>query len=340
MNYLFSEAKDKTFLIYSSIAGYLYILFILIIQEYKGLSIHDSLWINLSLYQIIFLSWFFLLDGPHLWNTLSLLRNHHHKAFKISFIFIPLFPLITWILLSSTSLKILWLSALFFYWLWSYFHILKQHEAFLGMYQRKQNQKHWQDKAFFHFIGYFPLLIFFIEGYQFEMLGLPRLLPKYPWLDLIMMSLYLSVFISYCGYLTLYKRWDLPQSKMLIWLCPLHGLALAHPGYVRFAMPIMTSGHNIQYHFWVWSFGQKYYSGSVFFRSVSLFLISGIVFTFIISAFQGLMPKDIYYESSKYQIIFDSFILGWTAQHYFLDGIIWKSKENEYLSDFLNSTKI
>ena len=84
---------------------------------------------------------------------------------------------------------------------------------------------------------------------------------------------------------------ELNGSKLLLLLAivPLHFAAFSRPLLAAFIVPLVTVGHNLQYHCIVYSYAKSKYGETTepalrwaraAFRSVPVYLLVGLVFTF------------------------------------------------------------
>ena len=108
-----------------------------------------------------------------------------------------------------------------------------------------------------------------------------------------MLVLYFAVLL---GYITFqWERWHRgiprngPKLLLLLSIVPLHLIVFLHPLLALFVVPIVTVGHNLQYHRIVWMYGTRKYAGDqtgryrwpqAVFRHLWLYLLIGFIFTF------------------------------------------------------------
>ena len=133
---------------------------------------------------------------------------------------------------------------------------------------------------------------------------------------------------------------------------PLHAAAFSNPLLVLFVVPLVTAGHNLQYHRFVWDYAKRRYragqSAAAFsFRSPALYFALGLVFTFacyrgplvhwVSGALAGLLNGGVLLPLAGLvagapgsgggtlgaEVVAAS-LLGWAMQHYYLDARIWR----------------
>jgi hypothetical protein len=252
--------------------------------------------IPLTLHLLVVLSWGLILDAPHVWATLArtlfdpdewkVRRKEIHTSF-IWFLAGPVAILVPYVLGSVSAVLGLVLPAavlsfgllayFVFFRFWAYYHVVRQHWGFFSLYKRKAgdhdplvNRVDWW---FFNLSLYMPLLMFLASPFYLETPGymdiglmtpivggwsLATLLYPFSW------TLYLGVIFFYIGFqLNLWLRGSVLNGSKLLYMAlivPLHLVAYSHPIMAVFLVPLVTVGHNIQYHCIVYSYAQNKYS--------------------------------------------------------------------------------
>ncbi|MGH7450747.1 MAG: hypothetical protein ACRENG_05345 [bacterium] len=352
--------------------------------------------IPLTLKLLVVWSWAFLIDSPHVWATLA--RTYfdpdewqvRRRELLISwgwFLLGPLAITIPYLLGAAfapfgVKFSPFWLGfgALIyfvFFRLWAYYHVVRQHWGFFMLYKRRNNdladeRENQIDKWFFNLSLYLPLAMFMTSAYYDATPGFPQLGLRaslfgsmsiggilYP----LTWALFLLTIISYLGWQ--WRRWQtgaaINGAKLLLMLSivPLHFVAFAHPLLVVFIVPLVTVGHNLQYHRIVWTYGQNKYGkeqrpgfgiAQKIFSRLPLYIFTGLLFTFALyqgpwieffrhtfglqlneSLLNSLTMMAGIVDPAKLNLgekIFAAMISGWAMQHYYLDSKIWRVRRD------------
>jgi len=352
--------------------------------------------IPLTLKLLVVLSWAFLIDSPHVWATLA--RTYldpdewrvRRRELMISwgwFLLGPVAILLPYLIGAALSpfginFSPFWLGfgALIyfvFFRLWAYYHVVRQHWGFFMLYKRRNNdlddaRENQVDKWFFNLSLYLPLAMFMTSPFYDSTPGFPSLGLRhnlfenfsiggilYP----ITWALFLITIIAYLGWQ--WRRWQngapLNGAKLLLMLSiiPLHFVAFAHPILVVFVVPLVTVGHNLQYHRIVWTYGQNKYGeeqrpgfeiARKIFSRLPIYIITGLLFTFALyqgpwieflrktfgwqldqSLLNSIAMMAGIVDPSKLNLgekIFAAMISGWAMQHYYLDSKIWRVRRD------------
>jgi|GEM_PF-523117 hypothetical protein len=350
-----------------------------------------SLEVPLTLRLLVIASWAIILDAPHVWATLArtLFDPDEWKVRRreILFSFVWFFvgpaaiaaPYVVgsltaplgW-LLPAYALSFGALSFFVFFRLWAYYHVVRQHWGFFSLYKRKAEDYgpflNKADSWFFNLSLYLPLVMFMTSSFYLKTPGyvdlglrtplvghwsLGRVLYPAAW------ALYLGVILFYIGYqarLWLDER-AINGSKLLYMaaIVPLHFVAYSHPLMAAFLVPLVTVGHNIQYHCIVYSFAQNKYAARpqrefryvrALFKNFWVYALVGLLFTFALyrgpwidwlkhltgirldqSLLNSLaMMAGVQHPASLSlgEKIFAACIAGFAMQHYYLDAKIWR----------------
>ncbi|MDZ7343806.1 MAG: hypothetical protein ONA90_04765 [candidate division KSB1 bacterium] len=352
--------------------------------------------IPLTLQLLVVWSWMFLLDAPHVWATLArtyldpdewqvrrseLLRSWGWFVLGPAAISLPYF---LGAALAPFGIKLtpFWLGFgamvyFVFFRLWAYYHVVRQHWGFLQLYKRRNNdladaRENQIDTWFFNLSLYLPLAMFMTSSYYANTPGYPDLGLRYPLFGgysigslvyPMLWGLYLACILAYIGWQ--WRRWQtgaaLNGAKLLFLfsILPLHFVAFAHPMLVIFVVPLVTVGHNLQYHRIVWSYGQNKYRGEQrpgfglakkIFSSLPFYILTGLFFTFALyrgpwidllrdtfglqldqSLLNSIAMMAGIVDPAKLNLgekIFAAMIAGWAMQHYYLDAKIWRVRRD------------
>jgi len=352
--------------------------------------------IPLTLKLLVIWSWAFLLDSPHVWATLArtyfdpdewqVRRRELLKSWGW-FFFGPAFILLPYLIGAALApfgktLAPFWLgfgALLFFVFfrLWAYYHVVRQHWGFFMLYKRRNQdlddtRENQIDKWFFNLSLYLPLAMFMTSPFYDVTPGFPSLGLRmnlfgsfslggflYP----ITWGLFLLTLMGYISWQ--FRRWQngapLNGAKLLLMLSiiPLHFVAFAHPLLVVFVVPLVTVGHNLQYHRIVWSYGKNKYGqeqrpkfeiAQKIFSRLSIYLFTGLLFTFALyqgpwieflrqtfglqlneSLLNSIAMMAGIADPAKLNLgekLFAAMISGWAMQHYYLDAKIWRVRRD------------
>ncbi len=140
-------------------------------------------------------------------------------------------------------------------------------------------------------------------------------------------------------------------------MAPLHLAVFSHPLLALFVVPVVTVGHNLQYHRIVWVFGRNKYEtrtepsfrwARAAFASVPAYFALGLLFTLLLyqgpwielvkstiagsieglSLVAGLAAPE---RASIGARVAATLFLGWAMQHYYLDSKIWRVRRDPKL---------
>ena len=346
--------------------------------------------IPLALESLVVMSWALILDAPHIWATLGRTLvdpdewRVRGKVLQISFLWFFVGPAAIGVPYFIGSLTpyfgltipqgTLTIGAILFFTLfrlWAYYHVVRQHWGFFNLYKRKANDYgpfvNRLDYWFFNLSLYTPLVMFLTSSVYDQTPGYPDLGIHSPSMGGSITALvyplawavYLGVILLYIGYQV--KLWmngaALNGSKLLYMLLiiPLHLVAFSHPIMAVFTVPLVTVGHNIQYHCIVYSYAQNKYKpktakefrwAKAVFKNFAVYAFVGLAFTFALyrgpwidwlKDFTGLRLDLVLFNSigmmagikdpSTLQLgekVFAACILGFAMQHYYLDSKIWR----------------
>ncbi|MFZ5825776.1 MAG: hypothetical protein ACOY94_15875 [Bacillota bacterium] len=403
--WIIDKRSDLLYYIGSALVGWLYAGVALLAVALLDDPMRDAfaviklggIHIPLTLQLLVFSSWAFLLDAPHVWSTLARtffdpdewrVRRREMLISLGWFLVAPtaiLTPyLVGWALapfgitLPPFTLGLGALLFTVFFRLWAYYHVVRQHWGFLILYKRKNGDMEAQsslvDTWFFNLSLYAPLIIFLFGPLFSKTPGLPKIPFDsftvggirvagviYP----LAWAVFAGAILLYLGYqVYLWRRGQAlngPKLLFLSSLIPLHLAAFSHPYLAALMVPIVTAGHNIQYHRIVWMYGQNKYQApearpkfriaSALFSRFWVYFGVGLLFTFALyrgpwidwlkttvgmnldqSIFMGVGMMAGLADPTTLNLgqqLFGGFLVGWAMQHYYLDSKIWRVRSDQ-----------
>jgi hypothetical protein len=360
--------------------------------------------IPLTLKLLVYSSWALLVDAPHVWSTLARTyfdpeeRHLRRRELWLSwgwFFFGPALILapyaVAWLLkplgidLPPGALPLGVILFYVFFRLWAYYHVVRQHWGFFMLYKRKNGDMapgvNRVDTWCFNLLLYSPLVLFIagpiysktpgmpplgLEFLRWGNFSLPALLNGVAWIT------FLGSLLFWAGYqVYLWRsgtRLNGPKLLLMLAIIPLHFLAFNNPWLAAMLVPIVTVGHNLQYHRIVWMFGQNKYVkpepkagfaiARFLFSRAWIYLGVGLLFTFALyrgpwiewlqattgialdrSVFAGVgMMAGLQdpLNLSLGQQLFGAMLIGWAMQHYYLDAKIWRVGRDKGVAKQLN----
>jgi hypothetical protein len=347
--------------------------------------------VPLTLNLLVVVSWAFILDAPHVWATLgrTLLDSGEwrtrgtelRQSFGL-FLLGPTAILLPYavapalrpagIELSPGQLGAGALLFFVFFRLWAYYHVVRQHWGFFALYKRKAGEQDArtfrEDYWFFNLSLYLPLVLFMTSSYYAETPGFPNLGLREPVVGgwSIGHVVYPAGIAAYALVIGAYatRQWrawrageTLNGSKLtyMALLLPLHLVAFSHPLLAAFVVPLVTVGHNIQYHCIVYTYARRKYGVSTdpgqrvarwAFANVGTYAAVGLLFTFLcyrgpwigwlerssgvsldravlnsLAMMAGIQDPSALGLGEQ---LFAACIVGFALQHYYLDARIWR----------------
>jgi hypothetical protein len=347
--------------------------------------------IPLTLNLVVMVSWAFILDAPHVWATLgrTLLDPGEWRTrggdLRRSFGLFLLGPVVillpyaiapalrsAGIELSASQLGAGALLFFVFFRLWAYYHVVRQHWGFFALYKRKAGEQDArmfrEDYWFFNLSLYLPLVLFMTSSYYAETPGFPNLGLREPLVAgwSIGHVVYPAAIAAYAMVIAAYatRQWQawraghtLNGSKLAYMglLVPLHLVAFSHPLLAVFVVPLVTVGHNIQYHCIVYTYARRKYGTSKdpaqrvarwAFANVGAYAAVGLLFTFLCyrGPWIGWLERSLGLSLDRAVLnsiammagiqdpsalglgeqLFAACIVGFALQHYYLDARIWR----------------
>lgn len=358
--------------------------------------------IPLTLQVLVVLSWGLILDAPHVWATLArtLFDPEEWKVRRrqiwVSFVWFFVGPAAIvmpyllgsimaplGVVLPAAILSFGALAYFVFFRFWAYYHVVRQHWGFFSLYKRKADDHDpivdQVDYWFFNLGLYMPLVMFLTSPFYLKTPGyldiglmtpivgdwsLATLLYPMAW------ALYLGVILFYLGFQL--KQWlrgsVLNGSKLLYMalIVPLHLVAYSHPIMAVFLVPLVTVGHNIQYHCIIYSYAQNKYPARTerefrwvrgMFKNFWVYALGGLVFTLVLyrgpwidflkhflgwrldkSLLNSLAMMAGVVDPASLSLgekVFAACITGFAMQHYYLDAKIWRVSKDKDVQKYL-----
>jgi hypothetical protein len=402
--FIHSASTDLTWYIGSSLAGWLYVVLVLALGRGLADPLRDPIAridflgasVSVTLGLLVVGSWAILIDAPHVFATLArtwldpdewrsrrsiLLGSTVWFALGPALVLGP-YVLGAFVPLAPSTMALPSYLFFVFFRLWAYYHVVRQHWGFLVLYKRRNDDfddpaENRADRWFFESVLYLPLLLFLTAPWYRETgmpdLGLDRSLP---WgfsvaslLRPLAVATYPLAIVCYLAFQALRYREGRPRNGpkllFLLAIAPLHLAVFSHPLLALFVVPVVTVGHNLQYHRIVWSFGRSKYPSRAepsfrwarrTFASVPAYIALGLGFTLLLyqgpfielvkSGLAGVLdagleglglaagaprPED----AGPGARIAATLFLGWAMQHYYLDSKIWRVRRDPGLRTHL-----
>ena len=359
---------------------------------------------EVNFYQIIIMLWFFTVDGSHLFHTLAriffipTIFRRHFRAILFSCLFFIVGPLLViWPSLMTAAflldrdglayraVELIPMILLIFYFTWAYWHVTQQHWGFVSIRARMKGRSPSKElRKFYLLTTPIPPLVFFLLDGQVMLTGRQELSMK-PLLNFFGLQIFHVValgavfFAIFCAIISrqIVKRRNALGTKsepherfetfFLASTCALHLAVMSCGPLAFFVHPVITIGHDCQYHLLCYIDGKKRIqnlSRTISFRekffyalhsNAGVLAIVAIFFAFASSSpflfsnfvrnFLDLLPfplietpkvavalsatRSIIAPSIEMQFI-NYFCIAFAAQHYYLDGKIWKlSRDRE-----------
>jgi len=402
--FLHSAPADLTWYIGSSLLGWLYVVLVLVLGRGLSDPVRDpfahlqilGLSLPLTLGLLVVSSWAILIDAPHVFATLartwldpdewserrSILLGSTAWFLLGPAVILGPYALGALVPLPPETLALPSYLFFVFFRLWAYYHVVRQHWGFLVLYKRRNEDfadplENRVDAWFFNAALYLPLLLFMTAPWYRET-GMPDLgLDRPLWrghsaasvLHPLMLAAYPAAILSYVAFQALRYRQRRPRNGpkllFLLSIVPLHLAVFSDPLLALFVVPVVTVGHNLQYHRIVWAFARnKYLSRSEpsfrwarsAFASVPRYFALGLLFTLLLyqgpwvefvksglarmldAGLEGLgllaglaRPEETAIGARVAATLF----LGWAMQHYYLDSKIWRVRRDKKLGEHL-----
>ncbi len=344
-NWIISFRDDLLWIIGSVISSYVFLLFYLL----AGVPA-----------LILILVWVLLFDGPHIFGTVSRtfldpeMRVRCRKILYSSLVLFVIGPAMAvlpgliapftpghpWLVFLSENSSV---TFIFLASMWAYHHIAMQHYGFMMLYKRKNDDLHAADNSADRFF------LLAMLGYPFVryMLRVPEARDMWPivpgvGISNVMEIAALAVAIA-AAIAFLWRHFqkvihgqavDLAKLLFLGAVIPMHWIVLLSSLPPRVMVPILTVSHNIQYHRLIWLHNRNKYRGecartqygpaALISRNFFIYYLLGILFAVY------RLPNA--FSDSDLLI---GFLWGFSLVHYYLDGKIWRVRENPELKFYL-----
>ena len=316
--WIIGRRMDLSFLIGSSLAGYLYLLL------YTALHLPAS-----------FLWWFWSLgfDGTHIFGTATRTffdreaRGRHAALLFGSLIFF--FSLGPALVLAGAKSYLALLIAV-----WAYYHVVRQHYGFMVLYKVKnrdlQPLDNTLDRVFLGVMLVFPPFLRFFVRHPKE-LGLPFSLARYETVAWIVVAVTAAIYLARQSIrLAAGERFNRQKHLLLAAIVPLHWLTFAFVSW-QAAAPVVTIVHNLQYHALIWFHNRNRY-GSEDSAARNGFIPKTVSRSLLAYAVTGLVFSAAYrIPGAHLQTVSDlafGFFCGFGMTHYFLDSRIWRVRHD------------
>ncbi len=335
-NWIIGRGADLTFVIGSSLAGFLMLL------------LHTAFAVP-----AIWLWWIWSVgfDGTHIFGMASRTffdRDSWAREGKLLFrslvFFFSLGPLLVLVGMKG------WLAL--FVGVWAYYHVMRQHFGFMMLYKVKNADmapadNRWDARLIYLMLAFPPFYRFFVRGP--EELGLPEgaaLAGLSPWVE---PALWMVVGLTVAGYLHRQVRrhidripLNVPKLLLLTGVVPLHWLTFHFLSWEA-AVPTVTIAHNLQYHAIIWFHNRNKYAGepggrqrfgripTAVSRNILAYLTIGLVFSLLYR-----VPGHSLRQMSDLAF---GFFAGFGLTHYYLDSKIWRVRNDPGLRKILGLEK-
>ena len=322
--------------------------------------------LRVSLFAVVFFSYAWLLDGQHTMLTFARLSGEQARygsVLRRSLLFFALGPVL---LCAATALSSLAPSAgivpsigavlVVSFQLWGLFHINRQH---FGLYclLKRQNSPNaiigQAERRQIHLLLFLPLGFLLTHP---ELASLPGLPPSIAVLPTTAarasrLALALSLLViagTWARNRARERSLGSPHTILITNVVLVHLLVFTDLRLSLCMTPIIGVGHCLQYHFVVYQHGQKKHRDTSLFRSPWRFYGLALVASWLL--YRGPATELLFsllghgngltllgaMETPELltfsQQLFGLFLMGWGAQHYFLDGLIWRPSRDPALA--------
>jgi hypothetical protein len=363
---------------------------------------------TVSFYQIVIVLWFFSVDGSHLFHTLARalmlpeVFRRNRKFILFSFAFLIAGPVaVIWPGLMGAAFSLeqgtplrsavnaLPVALLSMYFLWAYWHVTQQHWGFVALRARLRGsapaRRH---RAFYLFTtALAPIVFFLMDGHikiaSNQALSTSRFLAPWGITPSHVVGAGACLFAA-AVFFTFVAQWgsspsrtrveaeplDGSSSFLLVSTSAVHLAVMSLPPLALFVHPIITLGHDLQYHaicyfegrerarasreaqkqgegcarpgamerLFYWMHERKY---GIFVAAVgfAFFSTSPMLFTDAVASLLAHAPFPLTGgEATRVAVgastfflppplesqLLNAFCIGFAAQHYYLDGKLWK----------------
>lgn len=369
---------------------------------------NDRTWLGflgISFYQLIILGWFFSVDGSHLFHTLArafLIRDvyrRHRKAILFSFLFFVAGPVaVVWPFLMGSAMGLekenpvqqmfnaMPVILLAMYFIWAYWHVTQQHWGFVALRARLQGKAPAAAHRHYYVLSTAipPIVFFLLDGHV--ALCRHTALSTAPILNRLGISrtevIVAATTLLACGIIFMLlagrgqdgrPRADGSSTFLLATSSALHLGVMSLGPLALFVHPIITIGHDLQYHCFCYLEGRHRaramaptapqsteshqdkagqifrwlheHKWPIFAAALAFAFLSSAPFLLadVLAPFAAQLPWESAANNNLIQVgattyfkppplemqLINAFCIGFAAQHYYLDGKIWKFSKDE-----------
>jgi hypothetical protein len=324
--WIISPVNDLTWFIFSALGGYLTILLFKM-----GVPLAP-----------VFLTFIFIVDGPHVWSTMTrtYLDKSERKKRKLQlFVIAPL-------LLVGPTMWLLGQAGLFFVlaYAWAYYHHAKQEYGFVMLYKAKN-----KDRAAFDMkLDRRYIMASLILPYAYYLEETHNLAIRFPFMrSMVGVGLFAYILLTLffiARQVQKYARGDVmnaPKLALLTMSVPLQWCAFAYAihhefGILAAAIPINTF-HALQYQRLMWFHNRNHYSEpSVKARAgLAAIINKSVVFYIAVVLVANFAYYAIIGAGLRLEGIWITAFWGLSFTHYFLDSKIWRVRGDKELATAL-----
>ncbi len=329
--WIISRAVDLTFVIGSSLAGYLYLALYLVLH----ITPSYLWWI-----------WSIGFDGTHIFAMAARTyfdrearRKNRSLFFGSLAFFFSLGPAL--VLVGWTPVLVMIVAG------WAYYHVVRQHYGFMVLYKVKnrdlQPVDNFLDRVFLGVMLVFPPFHRFFIHHP-EDLGVPKGVALDKIAPLVEPILWVGVALTAAVWIArqIQRRrdrqpFDVPKLLLFAGVFPLHWITFAYLGW-QAAVPTVTIVHNLQYHALIWFYGRNRYL--VEGAETKFGRIPKAVATSLLSYFAMAVVFSALYRVPGFQLgqvskLAFGFFAGFGLTHYYLDSRIWRVRHDPSLRQAL-----
>jgi hypothetical protein len=231
---------------------------------------------------------------------------------------------------------------------WAYYHVLRQHFGFMMLYKVKNHDletvdNRWDSRFLYLMLAFPPFHRFFVH--HPEELGIPKGAALAGMSPLVEPALWGGIGLMVAGYgLRQWRKWQLgrdlnaPKLCLLAAVVPLHWLTFHFLSW-QAAVPTVTIVHNLQYHAIVWFYNRNRYAEERDGRRRFGWLPPAVSRSLLTYVGLGLVFSLAYrvpgYELGRMSDLAFGFFCGFGLTHYYLDGRIWRVRQDPGLRRYL-----
>ena len=287
----------------------------------------------------IFLTFIFIIDGPHVWSTMTRTYFDKSERRKRKRQLLAIVPL----LLIGPTMWFLGYASLFFVlaYAWAYYHHAKQEYGFVMLYKAKNQDRDTFDMK----LDRCFIMVSLILPYALYLVGTHDLVTRFllvRFVSGVVLSGYVMLCLLFVGrQIQKYvggEVLNVPKLALLAMSVPLQWLAFNYAihhqyGILAAAIPINTF-HALQYQRLMWYHNHNHYADSqvkaragfaaIINRSLIFYIAAGLVTNFAFYAITG--------AGLQLQGVWVTAFWGISFTHYFLDSKIWRARGDKELA--------